>query len=460
MVKTYVLDTNILLSDPAAMIRGFDDNEVVICSTVIQELDKKKRNSELSYYARESGRILDDLRQKGNLLEGVKNEAGGITRIEPDGIDQANLPLGFSLDSPDNRIISACIHIGKQNRDRLRQTVFVTDDIIMRISATAAFAYAGVDIGIQGYRNIEVSESDAVYNGWCTLNVYKKDIDRLYKDRTISFDELHPKKDSAELNDFLHPTVNEFFTLKNDQQSALTVYRNGCLKLIDPRQTACGWVKPKNSLQSYALWLLREPSIPLKILIGNPGTGKTFLSLAAGLDSTIDKKHSQYEKMLISRPVTGFEQLGFLPGDVDSKLYHLYESFYDNIEILLKQGEKEDREQIKTQMEDLFSTDTIEVTALSFIRGRSLMNSYLIADEVQNASQTLVRDIITRAGENSAVVIMGDPHQIDVSGLSSKSNGLVYAAARMKGSPLCGIIRFPASSSVRSPLAKAAAERM
>lgn len=466
MIKTYVLDTNILLSDPGAMIHGFEDNEVVICSTTIQELDSKKRaGGEVGYNARQCGKILDDLRIKGNLIEGIKNDAGGMTRVEPDGINQKLLPLGYSTDVPDNRIISTCIYLAAKAADKGKKghpVVLVTDDVLMRISATAAFAYSDYNIGIQGYRNGHVADKDMEYTGWREIQTTKETINGIYKNKVLAWEDAKLKSTERRKADFEHPVENEFFTMKNGQQSALTVFQNGAFHLIEGNGPLCGWVTPMNQLQTYAMWLLKNKDIPLKILIGEAGTSKTFLSLAAGLDDTIATKRggSYYDKMLISRPVFGFDSIGFLPGDLDEKLHYLYQSFYDNIEILLRRGGKEDKEQIRIQMEDMFETGLIEICGLSFIRGRSLIGTYLICDEAQNANSTLIRDVITRAGEGTSVILAGDPKQIDVSTLDSHNNGLVYAASKMKGSPMCGIIRFPAQASVRSPLAKEVAERM
>lgn len=466
MIKTYVLDTNVLLSDPGAMIHGFEDNEVVICSTTIQELDSKKRaGGELGYNARQCGKILDDLRTKGNLIEGIKNDAGGITRIEPDGIDQKLLPLGYSIDVPDNRILSACISLASKAAEKGkkgRPVVLVTDDVLMRISATSAFSSSKYDIGIQGYKNGHVADKDMGYDGWREIWTTKDTINHIYKDKILAWEDAKLSSAERRKSDFEHPVENEFFTMKNGQQSALTVFQNGAFHLIEPQLPLCGWVTPMNQLQTYAMWLLKNKNIPLKILIGEAGTSKTFLSLAAGLDDTIGTKKggSYYDKMLISRPVFGFDSIGFLPGDLDEKLHYLYQSFYDNIEIILRRGGKEEKEQIRMQMEDMFETGLIEVCGLSFIRGRSLIGTYLICDEAQNANSTLIRDVITRAGADTSIVLAGDPKQIDVSTLDSHNNGLVYAASKMKGSPMCGIIRFPAQASVRSPLAKEAAERM
>jgi PhoH-like ATPase len=216
------------------------------------------------------------------------------------------------------------------------------------------------------------------------------------------------------------------------------------------------------------MWALTAPAeeIPLVILLGPAGCAKTFLSLAAGLDGTYQtqrRSDSEYIKLLISRPTAqSFEDIGYLPGDLNDKLFNLYQSFYDNIEVLLSGNSRdmEDHQQVQTQMQDMFDDGVIEVCGLNFIRGRSLMNTYMICDEAQNASRTMIRDVITRAGIGTKLVIAGDPSQIDVPTLDKRNNGLVYAAEHMKGSPLCAIIQFDSGSSVRSPLAKEAIQCM
>lgn len=173
---------------------------------------------------------------------------------------------------------------------------------------------------------------------------------------------------------------------------------------------------------------------------------------------------ADYYKMIITRPVAdafdGGQGTGYLPGGLEDKLHYLYQSYYDNLGVILRGGEKEDETQIQKQIDDMIEDGVIEVGSLAFIRGRSLMNTYLICDEAQNASKTLIRDVITRAGTGTKIVIAGDPSQIDVPTLSKRNNGLVTAAEYMKGSPLCAYIRFGAETSVRSPLAKEAIRRM
>ena len=451
MTKRFVLDTNILLGDPKAMTCGFADNIVIITGTTLQELDKKKAvPGEIGYKARECCRILDDLRMQGNILAGITLPNKGTILIEPDGVKQEYLPEGFSIQVPDNRIISTCIHL--TSKDSKHPVILVTNDISMRINATAC------GVLVEGYRNDQIEESG--YTGHRTMLVMASDIDQIYEKKTLAVMPDIP------LNE------NEFVTLKDNSimpggKSALTVYRNGLLRLIEKKIYYNG-VRPKNAMQSYALWALSAPAeeIPLVIMSGPAGCAKTFLSLVAGLDQTYTsqrRNENPYDRIIISRPsANGFSEMGFLPGDMKHKLDPLLAPYYDNLKILLGgfDREKETPEQIKMQMDDLFEDEVIEILALSFIRGRSLMNTYLICDEAQNSSKSMIRDVITRAGQGTKIVICGDPNQIDQPTLDRRNNGLIYAMETMKGSPLAAIIQFDAENSVRSPLAKDAVQRM
>ena len=448
MVKKFLLDTNILLENPHSMVDGFADNHVILCGTTLQELDKKKTvGGETGYNARECCRILDELRMQGDLLKGIKLPNGGKLSIEPDGVKSEYLPEGFSLEVPDNRIISSCIHIMRNSKRT--PVILVTNDISMRINATIC------GVKVEGYKNSIIKTSG--YTGHIDLDVPTEYINSLYADKSLILPE--------DISDTL--LANEFVTLHAGKQSALSVFRNGKLNLIK-EQTLFGGIKPKNAMQKYAMWALTAPAeeIPLVILLGPAGCAKTFLSLAAGLDGTYQtqrRSDSEYIKLLISRPTAqSFEDIGYLPGDLNDKLFNLYQSFYDNIEVLLSGNSRdmEDHQQVQTQMQDMFDDGVIEVCGLNFIRGRSLMNTYMICDEAQNASRTMIRDVITRAGIGTKLVIAGDPSQIDVPTLDKRNNGLVYAAEHMKGSPLCAIIQFDSGSSVRSPLAKEAIQCM
>lgn len=450
MIKKFVLDTNILLEYPRAMIEDFSDNTVIICGTVLQEINAKKTaDGEVGYNAREAGRILDQLRQQGDLLYGVPTPSGGRLIFAPNGVKQGNLPEGFSIEHADNRILSACVELNR--RDPKSPVILVTSDVLMRLSATAC------GIETQPFKKVLVEESS--YEGHISLEVPKEVLDVLYKERTISSEDVPGFPEVS--------YENEFVTLTSGSSSALTVLQKSHLNLIP--QQGIGWIKPKNALQSYAMWALTRPAeeLPLVILEGPAGCAKTFLSVAAGLSGTYNSQRrsdADYYKMIITRPVAnafdGGQGTGYLPGGLEEKLHYLYQSYYDNLGVILRGGEKEEEQEIQKEIADMIEDGVVEVGSLAFIRGRSLMNTYLIADEAQNASKTLIRDVITRAGTGTKIVIAGDPSQIDVPTLSKRNNGLVTAAEFMKGSPLCAYIKFSAEASVRSPLAKDAIRRL
>lgn len=456
LLKNYILDTNILLQSPNALF-GFEENNVILTGTTLQELDSKKMLSgDIGYNARETCRLLEELRQDGDLRTGVPLESGGTLRIEPDGIDAENLPNGYSLNSPDNRIISACLNLQAHTQN---PCILVTNDISMRINASVC------GMAVESYRNDQISRKNMEYTGRREIGTPREAIDLLYRDHVLDYPEnnIYSFYDKQKMNSPVFQTENEFYTLKCGNQSALTIYRNHQLLLIPPQQ-AFG-VIPKNAAQTYALYALMAPveEIPFVILKGAAGTAKTFLSLAAGLDSTYDSRHSRkYDKVLITRHnILSDADIGYLPGDIDEKMSPLMAPFYDNLESLLRgRGSHEDNEQIQMQIEDMFFTKVISICPLAYMRGRSITNSFLIVDEAQNSTRSQMRDIITRAGRGTKIVICGDLDQIDNHTLDKWNNGLAFASERMKGSPLCAQLTFFEEESVRSALATEALKRM
>lgn len=274
MKKYYVLDTNILLQSPNA-IYGFEDNTVVITGTTLQELDSKKNlDGEIGYNARQVARILEDIRNRGNLIKGVKlKETGGKLIFEPNEVSQENLPEGFDIKKPDNRIISSCIGIARKKK---RAVILVTNDIMMRIAA----AVCGVEV--QEYKNDRIKES--AYMGYREIETTREIIDGTYKKQSLDPEIFADEK----------PFVpNEYITLTDGSASALCVYRDNCIRLLKD-MTAFG-IRPQNRLQRFALDALLAPEeeIPLVILRGPAGTAKTFLSMAAELDKTYTDEFSR-----------------------------------------------------------------------------------------------------------------------------------------------------------------------
>ena len=457
MKKRFVLDTNILLQDPTALL-GFSDNDVILTSTVLQELDEyKNARGELGHHARGAIRLIEEARAGGDLTKGVKLQSGGVLYVEPNGVHGDYLPNGFSISVPDNKIIATCIYLTNKEPSNHAPVILVSNDIAMRINASVILGPAHV----QEYKNLVVNQ-DHSFTGYTDLEVPYEAITSIYQNGSWVGKAAGKKN---QWNDSL--TENLFVTARaidpeGNEKTALTVYREGALRRIDEKKTLFGGVTPKNALQRYAIWALTNPEIPLVILSGPAGTAKTFLSLAAGLEQTYTSQRVRdrlYQKILISRPnaEAGDPGFGYLPGSLHEKMTPLLLPFYDNLENLLARN---DEEMTRTQIDDLFASGVIEMCALSYIRGRSLTKSYLICDEAQNASQLLIRDIITRAGQGTKIILAGDPEQCDSLNLDSHNNGLVYAMERFRDDPLAAIIRFSDEQSVRSALAKDALSRM
>ena len=442
--KYFVLDTNILLTDPSA-IYGFGDNVVVITGTVLQELDiKKKITNDLGFNARETIRLIDELRLKGNLIEGVELQNGGFLLIEPNGVSYERLPKGYDSDKPDNRIISSCIYI-KENlrlKELQNKVILVSNDISMRINASVC----GVEV--ESYRNDRVKEVDEEYLGRVEIDSPYGLIDNLYKNKVVDIMSY----------DFVDTLVeNEFVTLKEGQKSALTIHKKGKLELIK-EPSICN-IKCMNSAQKYALYALLAPveEIPLVILKGDAGTAKTFLSMAAAIGKTYLSKEDkrEYKRILITRNnVTADKDFGALPGELDEKMSPLLMPFIDNLVQLIDSANiknKDTNEPLRIQ--DLYAEGVLDLCPLAYIRGRSLANSFLIVDECQNSTRTQMRDIVTRAGKNTKIVICGDPKQIDNPLLNKWNNGLAFVSDNFKGSPYCVQITFTQKECVRSELA-------
>lgn len=448
--KDYVLDTNILLSTPDALF-GFSDNNVWLTLTTEQELDNKKTApGEVGFNARRVIRTLDELREKGDFRTGIKLENGGHLYIYMDTADGNMLPDEFAKNKPDNMILASIF--GMQAKYQ-RKFTLVTNDIALRISATVC----GIDV--QSYKNEHI-DAESFYKGIRTVEADDLLINTLYASGVI-----HAKEGGA----FWNFHENEFIIFKSQSASALTVHKNKDIFLIKDKKMLS--VTPKNAAQRFALYALLAPveEIPLVILTGPAGCGKTFLSLAAGMAqvsiegaaSAVRKtkaKNEHYDKILITRNnVTSDDDFGYLPGDLDEKMAPLMAPFYDNLESLLR-----DKMGADTQMaiEDLFEVGTVGVCPLAYMRGRSITHSFLIVDEAQNATRTQIRDIVTRAGKGTKIVICGDPSQIDNHMLDKWSCGLTFLNERMKDSPLAASVYFDEKDSVRSDLASEGLARL
>lgn len=466
MTKNYVLDTNILLIDPEAIYK-FEDNNVIIPITVIEEVDKfkKPRNDserELARNARQVARNLDALMKLGKLNEGVALPKGGTLKVVLT-LSQTllRLPIDLAEDVEDNRILSVAIDYA---------AILVSNDTNMRIKAAA------VGLKSEEYVAGSVNVQDDFYTGSGKGFIDNEALIRIYADKKLDLADVT-------LIDLETPYPNQCFNLQsmdNPKQAALARYDSVYKEFILlPNEMKTLGLSPKNAEQHHALHLLHDPEIKLVSMIGKAGSGKTLLALAAGIYGVTVSK--LYTKVLLLKPIVSMDnghQLGFLPGSMEEKLAPWLSSYYDNIDFIMGSSEYDEPPKIKkaknkkedqyadswheksvgkvSKAEELMALGLLEIGSLEHIRGRSLPNQFIIIDEAQGLTHNAIKTIITRAGEGTKVVLMGDIEQIDLPYLSAENNGLVYVADKFKDEPIAGHITL--TRTVRSELAEKAAQ--
>jgi len=425
--KVFVIDTNVLIHNPES-IMSFRDNEIVIPLQVLEELDHLKTYSDQrGKSARDAIRFLDSLARKGDLNDGVRLENGSILHVSLAQSDTA--PKGFDTNNPDNRIILCAVALKEGNR----QVFFVSKDINARVKATALGIHA-VD-----YEKEKVDIA-TLYQG-----VFETEIP---SDMIAAFDATGslPWKDKLRWN--------EFVILKERGGSAERIARwnheDGTLEAISGEPASVSGVTALNSRQRVALELLLDDRLKLVTIVGKAGTGKTLLAIAAGLRKIYDEK--TYGKMLVTRPVVSVgKDIGYLPGEKQAKMSNWMQPLFDNLEYILGVHK---RDKVKS-VDQMLKDKQIEIEALSYIRGRSLPNQYIVIDEAQNLTPHEIKTIVSRAGEGSKVVLTGDPYQIDNMYLDANSNGLSYLVDAFKGQAIYGHVTLQKTE--RSELAELAA---
>ena len=456
MQKTYVLDTNVLIQAPYAL-QSFEDNHLVLPLAVLEELDGlKNTEGERGANARQAIRYLESLRTAGNLLEGVPLPGGGTLRLEVNCVD-VKLPEGFPDHKNDNRILKVCL--GLQNRKT--PVILVTKDIVVRVKAQM--------LGIQAedFTTEQAPVSEEQYTGRCEVFVAEKKFED-FKKKHITPEDVYQVDEAGEkLPVTLMP--NQFVILKADQSARKTHLGRFDGKKIVPlsfhKKKPYG-VSPRNVGQKFLQEALMADAegAPLVIVKGMAGTAKTFYTLAVGLHAMLEQEEPAYRRILISRPNAQFDDdIGFLPGDESEKIAPLLRPVVDNLELLVDQNEKErfaDERSLSGKVEELFDRGIVDAQALNFIRGRSISKTYLVIDESQNLTPKQAKGIITRAGMGTKIILLGDPQQIDHPLLDERTNGLSYAAEKMKGSPLCWQVTMSAEECERSALAMDAVKRM
>jgi PhoH-like ATPase len=413
--KIFVLDTNVILHDHDC-INSFEEHNVVIPITVLEEIDKfKKGNEIINFNAREFSRKLDGMGGDKLLNEGIRLESGGIVVVQTNVKRDELLGEIFWEDKPDHRILSLAFNLAKEYG---KERVFlVSKDINIRMKAKS------IGIKAEDYETGKISNIDELYKGRAILeNVEGSLIDALFQDGMVASDRFTLDRD---------PYPNEYFIIRNQSKSTLATYvaEEHAFKHIQKRR-AYG-IEPRNAEQTFSLDALFNETIPLVTMAGKAGTGKTLMALAAALE-----KRSSYKQIYLARPIVPLSNrdIGFLPGDIKSKLDPYMQPLFDNLSLIQNQFDETSPE--SKRIHDMLENGKLVITPLAYIRGRHLSQIYFIIDEAQNLTPHEVKTIITRAGEGTKVVFTGDPYQIDTPYLDSRSNGLTCLIDRMKGESL------------------------
>jgi PhoH-like ATPase len=433
--KLFVLDTNVILHD-SGCIRNFEENDVAIPITVLEELDQFKRgNEDLNFQAREFLRRLDAL--TGDVLseEGSPLGAGlGSIRVVLGGRDD-RLNESFLQDSPDHRILGLALRLQREHAER--PVILVSKDTNLRMKAKS------LGLKAQDYTSDKVESFDKLYTGKRVVEGIESEmIDRFYAEGGVP---------AGEFTRVPEPLANENFILRNGSKSALATYRPSARAFTRVEKQTCYGIAPRNAEQSFALRALMDDDIKLVTIAGTAGTGKTLLALAAALES-----RQKYRQILLARPVVPLSNrdLGFLPGDVGEKLDPYMQPLYDNLTVIRHQCG--DNTQAAQRVVEMRESEKLQITPLAYIRGRSLQRIFFIVDEAQNLTPHEIKTIITRAGEGTKIVFTGDVCQIDQPYLDALSNGLSYVIHRMMGQPIYAHVTLEKGE--RSALADLASE--
>jgi len=435
-MKNFILDTNVLLHDPQSLFK-FQENNIIIPITVIEEVDRfKKDMNETGRNARQISRILDSMREKGSLAEGIVLPGGGTLRVEmfSEKFYQF-LPVDLRSDSGDNRILGVALNI--RDRHPEIQLIFVTKDTNLRIKADV------IGLSAEDYESDKIDIQD-LYSGTRSIDMTAEEVDRFYGQGWLDAPEgISP---------------NEFITIAdaaNPSHTAICRFDAASARIVPVRKVPKEGIwslYARNREQSFAMDVLMDDSIKLVTLVGKAGTGKTLLAIAAGLQKVAEE--NVYNRLLVSRPVFPLgKDLGFLPGDIEEKLTPWMQPIFDNVELLISGHEAEKRH--SKGYKELMAMGLLDIEPLTYIRGRSIPKQYMIVDEAQNLTPHEIKTIITRVGEGTKIILTGDPYQIDNPYVDSSSNGLTYLVEKFRGEKIAAHVTL--TKGERSELAELAA---
>lgn len=438
MKKVFVLDTNVLLHDPTAMLR-FEDNDVVLPITIIEELDRFKKQPEVTgRNARQVSRTLDELRSKGNLIRGITlNHDGNLRVALCDRETLQQLPPELESDRGDNSILAVAL---KLKQECQCSVILVSKDTNLRIKADALGLMA------EDYEAGKVDIAE-LYTGMAEVTVDASQISQMFDRSSVTLDGQFFPNQGITLIDSANPSHTALGIVEGNSNTIvpLTKLPRGGVSRIHPR----------NREQQFALDLLLRDSVELVTLVGKAGTGKTLLAIAAGLQKVADEK--LYTRLLISRPVIPMgRDIGYLPGDIKEKLTPWMQPLYDNFDLIFGTQDTSAKPSYRRSgYEELLEMGLLQIEPLTYIRGRTIPKQFLIVDEAQNLTPHEVKTILTRAGEGTKIVLTGDLDQIDNPYVDAASNGLTYIVERFKDEKLAGHVTL--TKGERSNLAERAA---
>ena len=427
--KNYVLDTSVCLTDADALFK-FENHDIYLPLKVLEEIDgHKKRQDSVGSNARKIIRTLDSFRNKGSLEKGVRIEKGkGILKVVSfSDLKQVIFPADLDLRHPDHIIIATAKTIQSQFENR--KTIVVSRDINMRVICDS------IGISAEDYISEKaVTSSDELYNGFIVVNIDDEVIDRFY-----AGEDIYPYNFTEEMGENLNP--NQYVMMvsnANEKKSALAKFKSAqepLKKII--HKTLPDWkIESRNKEQAFAIDMLMDPNIKIVSLVGRAGSGKTLLAIAAGLQQTIGLRtdDNHYSRLIVSRPVQPLgKDIGFLPGTMEEKMLPWLMPIQDNLKFLM--GDR-------TSLEMYMEKGKIEIEALTYIRGRSISNAFIVIDEAQNLTKHEIKTIITRIGEGTKIILTGDVEQIDNVYVNETSNGLAHAVENFKQYHISGHMTF------------------
>jgi len=435
--KIFVLDTSVIIYDHNA-IKNFKEHDVVVPITVLEELDNfKKGNDTKNFAAREFIRYIDKISGKSTLQDwvNINGKGHGLFKIEMNQKASIDSEKIFGERKADHRILNTALYLSEKYRDR--KVVMVTKDINLRLKAKS------LNLISEDYETGKIKTVSELYTGRTTIEKVDNEI----------ITEIY-EKGSSEVSNVIKrakPLPNHYYILKNGQKSVLAHYNPNTEHLERVRKVSAFGINPRNAEQAFALDAIMNPNIKLVSIQGVAGTGKTLLSLAGALE-----QRRNYHQIYLARPIVPLsnKDIGYLPGDIKSKLNPYMEPLWDNLKYIKSQFTEKEKEY--KQIADMIENEKLIVCPLAYIRGRSLSNVFFIVDEAQNLTPHEVKTVISRAGENTKIIFTGDIFQIDTPYLDTQSNGLSYLIEKIKNQPIYAHITLEKGE--RSELANLANE--